>query len=107
MEQPPAADNGEYGFQAHNQGCSRGFHVPLTQNLTGVGDTHAQTAREQQRTGSGQQMFPNHSLRNQGKGNGNHRYRQALDAVHAQTIMTGSQVIHTLNLDGKGQGAAH
>ena len=66
MEQQPAAQRAEHAFQTHDEACNGGVHVPLAQDLQGVGHAAGHHAAVGQREPVGPELGQGGVLEQQG-----------------------------------------
>lgn len=98
MEEPPAAQCSNHGFQTHNKGCGSGFHMSLPNNLEGVSNTHGENTCIANGQCTGKDVSHINCFQTKHEGNGNDGNHQSLNAVQPQTVTIPCKVIDTGNL---------
>ena len=105
MEQQPAAQRAEHAFQTHDEACNGGVHVPLAQDLQGVGHAAGHHAAVGQREPVGPELGQGGVLEQEGGSGALHGHHKELQQAQADTVHLRGKVVHRYNLKAEQHGA--
>lgn len=105
MQNQPAGQGGEDGFQAHQQGGHSGLRIPLAQDLQGVGHAAGQNACVENGPLGVQNGREGGRFKEKGGNQPHQPGGEKLDAGHFDAVYLGREMVDDNNVDGEEEGA--
>ena len=106
MKNQPSAKSCKYRFQTHNQRCSGGLQIFLSNNLQAVSDAHGENTGKAQRQPAGEDVTHVQLFGQQHEGNRKHCHYQSLNTVQSETIQILSESVDQQDLNSEAQSTA-